>query len=184
MREAFHIATSGRPGPVLVDIPKDVLLEMSDEPLPETVSIRGYNPTTRATPCRSARPPRPSRRRSGPCSTSGAGSSSSGGAAVFRRIVEAPDVPVITSLMGIGAFPSDHPLFLGMLGMHGTWAANTAVQNCDLLFAVGARFDDRVTGNLATFAPGRRSCTSTSTPLDLAQRRGRRSRGRRRAPGA
>ena len=156
LREAFHIAASGRPGPVLVDIPKDVLLESSDKPLPEGVSIRGYNPTTKGHPLQIRKAAETLAKAKRPLFYIGGGLASSGGAPVFRRIVERTGVPVISSLMGIGAFPTDHPLFLGMLGMHGTWAANTAVQNCDLLFAIGARFDDRATGDLATFAPGAR----------------------------
>jgi acetolactate synthase-1/2/3 large subunit len=154
LREAFHIAASGRPGPVLVDIPKDVLLESSDAPLPGDVSIRGYNPTTKGHPLQIRKAADALARAKRPLFYIGGGLAFSGGAAVFRRIVDRTGVPVISSLMGIGTFPTDHPLFLGMLGMHGTWAANTAVQNCDLLFAIGARFDDRATGDLATFAPG------------------------------
>ena len=156
LREAFHIAASGRPGPVLVDIPKDVLLESSDAPLPEGVSIRGYNPTMKGHPLQIRKAAETLAKAKRPLFYIGGGLASSGGVPVFRRIVERTGVPVISSLMGIGAFPTDHPLFLGMLGMHGTWAANTAVQNCDLLFAIGARFDDRATGEIATFAPGAR----------------------------
>ena len=153
LREAFHIAASGRPGPVLVDIPKDVLLEASDQLLPETVSIRGYNPTTKGHPLQIRKAAEVLAKAKRPLFYIGGGLATSGGAPAFRRIVDRTGVPVISSLMGIGTFPTDHPLFLGMLGMHGTWAANTAVQNCDLLFAIGARFDDRATGDLATFAP-------------------------------
>jgi acetolactate synthase-1/2/3 large subunit len=154
LREAFHIAASGRPGPVLVDIPKDVLLENLDAPLPGDVAIRGYNPTTKGHPLQIRKAAEALARAKRPLFYIGGGLTYSGGAAAFRRIVDRTGVPVISSLMGIGAFPTDHPLFLGMLGMHGTWPANTAVQNCDLLFAIGARFDDRATGDLATFAPG------------------------------
>ena len=153
LREAFHIASSGRPGPVLVDIPKDVLLETSDEPLPSTVSIRGYNPTTQGHPLQVRKAADTLAKARRPLFYIGGGLVISGGSASFRRIQERTRVPVVSSLMGIGAFPTDHPAFLGMLGMHGTWAANTAVQNCDLLFAIGARFDDRATGDLSTFAP-------------------------------
>jgi acetolactate synthase-1/2/3 large subunit len=153
LREAFHIAATGRPGPVLVDIPKDVLLEKSDQPLPDTVAIRGYNPTTRGHPLQIRKAAEALAKARRPLFYIGGGLVISGGSPSFRRIAERTGVPGVSSLMGIGAFPTDHPRFLGMLGMHGTWAANTAVQHCDLLFAVGARFDDRATGDLSTFAP-------------------------------
>ena len=148
----FYIARSGRPGPVLVDIPKDVLTEASAEPLPETVSIRGYNPVYRGIPCRSARPRRRWRPKK-PLFYVGAGSNLRRPRSLPQGRGRTVDVPTVASLMGISVLPSDHPRFLGMLGMHGTYAANTAVQNCDLLFAVGTRFDDRATGDLKKFAP-------------------------------
>ncbi len=153
IREAFYIARSGRPGPVLVDMPKDVLTEASAEPLPETVSIRGYNPVYRGHPLQIRRAAEAIARAHKPLFYVGGGVNISGGAEALRRVVDAVDVPVVASLLGIGALPSTHPRFLGMLGMHGTYAANTAVQNCDLLFAIGTRFDDRATGDLDKFAP-------------------------------
>jgi acetolactate synthase I/II/III large subunit len=153
IREAFHIARTGRPGPVLVDLPKDVLTEASAEPLPKTVSIRGYNPVTRGHPLQVRKAAQALARARKPLFYIGGGVNISGAAGAFRKAQEVVDVPTVASLMGIGALPSDHPRFLGMVGMHGTYAANTAVQNCDLLFAVGTRFDDRATGDLAKFAP-------------------------------
>jgi acetolactate synthase-1/2/3 large subunit len=153
MREAFYIATSGRPGPVLVDIPKDVLLESSDEPLPETVSIRGYNPVLKGHPMQIRKAARTLATAKRPLFYVGGGLNISGAAEAFRRVVDKVNVPTIASLMGISVLPSRHPRFLGMLGMHGTYAANMAVQNCDLLFAIGTRFDDRATGEIAKFAP-------------------------------
>ena len=153
MREAFYIATSGRPGPVLVDIPKDVLLEFSEEPLPETVSIRGYNPVLKGHPMQIRKAARTLAKAKRPLFYVGGGLSISGAAEAFRRVVDKVNVPTIASLMGISVLPSEHPRFLGMLGMHGTYAANMAVQNCDLLFAIGTRFDDRATGEIAKFAP-------------------------------
>ena len=153
LREAFHIARTGRPGPVLVDIPKDVLTEVSAEPLPKTVSIRGYNPVYRCHPLQVRKAAQVLAEARKPLFYIGGGINISGAAAQFRELVELTGVPVVTSLMGISTVPSSHPRFLGMLGMHGTYAANMAVQNCDLLFAIGSRFDDRATGNLKQFAP-------------------------------
>ena len=153
LREAFFIATSGRPGPVLDDIPKDVLLESSDLPLPDTVSIRGYNPVYKGHPMQIRKAAALLAKAKKPLFYIGGGLHISGASEVFRRIVEKVNVPTIASLMGISVLPSDHPRFLGMLGMHGTYAANMAVQNADLLFAVGTRFDDRATGEISKFAP-------------------------------
>lgn len=153
LREAFYIARSGRPGPVLVDIPKDVLIEASAEPLPDTVSIRGYNPVYKGHPLQIKKAAHALAKAKKPLFYVGGGLNISGAAEVFRKVVQTVNVPTVASLMGISVLPSDHPRFLGMLGMHGTYAANTAVQNCDLLFAIGTRFDDRATGDLAKFAP-------------------------------
>ncbi len=153
MREAFYIATSGRPGPVLVDIPKDVLLESSEEPLPDSVSIRGYNPVYKGHPMQIRKAAGMLAKAKKPLFYVGGGLHTSGAAEAFRAIVAKSNVPTIASLMGISVLPSSHPRFLGMLGMHGTYAANMAVQNCDLLFAVGTRFDDRATGEISKFAP-------------------------------
>ncbi len=153
VREAFYLARSGRPGPVLVDIPKDVLTEASAEPLPETVSIRGYNPVYRGHQMQIRRAAQALAGAERPLFYVGGGVNIAGGAPAFRELIARTGVPVIASLMGISVLPSDHPRFLGMLGMHGTYAANMAVQSCDLLFAIGARFDDRATGNLKQFAP-------------------------------
>ena len=153
IREAFYIARTGRPGPVLVDLPKDVLTESRDDPLPDSVSIRGYGPVTRGSPSQIRKAAQALARARKPLFYVGGGVNIAGAAESFRRMQEVVDVPTVVSLMGIGALPSDHPRFLGMVGMHGTYAANTAVQSCDLLFAVGTRFDDRATGDLSKFAP-------------------------------
>ena len=153
LREAFHIARTGRPGPVLVDLPKDVLLEASAEPLPDGVSIRGYNPVYRGHVMQIKKAAHVLAKSRKPLFYIGGGLNISGAAEIFRKVVEKVNVPVVTSLMGISVLPSEHPRLLGMLGMHGTFAANTAVQNCDVLFAVGTRFDDRATGDLKKFAP-------------------------------
>jgi acetolactate synthase-1/2/3 large subunit len=153
LREAFHIARTGRPGPVLVDIPKDVLTEASSEPLPETISIRGYNPVYQCDPMQTREAVRSLANARRPLFYVGGGVNISGAAHLFRELIDRTGVPVVSSLMGISVIPSDHARFLGMLGMHGTYAANMAVQSCDLLFAIGSRFDDRATGDLKKFAP-------------------------------
>jgi acetolactate synthase-1/2/3 large subunit len=153
IREAFYIARSGRPGPVLVDMPKDVLIEESSEPLPESVSIRGYNPVSKGHPLQIRKAAQALAKSRKPLFYLGGGLHIAAAAEAFRRVEEVVDVPAVSSLMGIGILPSTHPRLLGMVGMHGTFAANTAVQNCDLLFAIGTRFDDRATGDIAKFAP-------------------------------
>ncbi|HUV08071.1 MAG TPA: biosynthetic-type acetolactate synthase large subunit, partial [Spirochaetia bacterium] len=153
LKEAFHLANSGRPGPIIVDLPKDVLNAKGDGTYPETVNIRGYNPNLKGHPGQIKRAVAELLKSKKPLFYVGGGVQISGGSEVFRKIAEKTGVPVISSLMGIGTIPSDHPLFLGMIGMHGTYTANMATQECDLIFAVGTRFDDRATGDLAKFAP-------------------------------
>ncbi|MEA5553986.1 biosynthetic-type acetolactate synthase large subunit [Anabaena cylindrica UHCC 0172] len=152
--EAFHIASTGRPGPVLIDVPKDVALEEFDYvPVePGTVKLPGYRPTVKGNPRQingAIQLIRESRR---PLLYVGGGAIASNAHAEVKQLAELFNIPVTTTLMGIGAFDEHHPLSLGMLGMHGTAYANFAVTDCDLLICVGARFDDRVTGKLDEFA--------------------------------
>ncbi|HEY8495687.1 MAG TPA: biosynthetic-type acetolactate synthase large subunit [Limnochordales bacterium] len=153
IRAAFHIATTGRPGPVLVDIPKDVGTEEFGFTYPETVDLPGYKPTYKGHIRQILEAARAIMNAKRPLLYVGGGAIASGAHQEVRALAEKCDLPVTMTLMGLGAFPGDHPQSLGMLGMHGTAYANYAVQNCDVLIAVGARFDDRVTGNLKTFAP-------------------------------
>jgi len=153
IKEAFFIASSGRPGPVVVDIPKDVLLASEQDSYPEEVSIRGYNPVYKGHSEQIKRAVSTLQRAKKPLFYAGGGIQIAGASEAFRKIVDTTGVPVISSLMGIGTVPSDHPLYLGMIGMHGTYAANLAVSETDLIFAVGTRFDDRATGKLDRFAP-------------------------------
>lgn len=152
--EAFHIASTGRPGPVLIDVPKDVAFEEFDYvPVePGTVKLRGYRPTVKGNPKQinaAIQLIQESRR---PLLYVGGGAIASGAYTEIQELAELFNIPVTTTLMGIGAFDEHHPLSLGMLGMHGTAYANFAVTDCDLLICVGARFDDRVTGKLDEFA--------------------------------
>ncbi len=153
VREAFHIAATGRPGPVHVDLPKDVLVKEAEFVWPDKVSLRSYNPTYEGHPGQIKRAASALLRARRPVLYVGGGAISSDAHAELRRLAELTEIPVTTTLMGLGAFPSEHPLSLGMLGMHGTYTANMAVHDSDCLIAVGARFDDRVTGKVELFAP-------------------------------
>ncbi len=152
--EAFHIASTGRPGPVLIDVPKDVGLEEFDyRPIePGDVSIRGYRPTVRGNPRQIQAAIALLREAKQPLLYVGGGAIAAGAHAELQQLAEYFHIPTTTTLMGKGAFNEHHPLSVGMLGMHGTAYANFAVSECDLLVAVGSRFDDRVTGKLDEFA--------------------------------
>ncbi|MCX6692133.1 MAG: biosynthetic-type acetolactate synthase large subunit [Methanoregula sp.] len=154
IREAFYIAGTGRPGPVLVDIPKDVSTGLAkDIPLPEKVTLRGYNPTYKGHKRQIDKAVELIEHAERPLIYAGGGIISSNASAELIQLATSCGIPVTTTLMGIGCIPCDHPLNLGMLGMHGTEYANFAVTESDLLIAIGARFDDRVTGKIDTFAP-------------------------------
>lgn len=152
MKKAFHIARTGRPGPVVVDIPKDVSLKTTAFEYPETVEMRSYNPVRKGHggQIRKAVQLLMSARR--PYIYTGGGVILGNASAELRELVDLLGYPCTNTLMGLGAYPSSDPKFLGMLGMHGTYEANMTMQNCDVLLAVGARFDDRVIGNPKHFA--------------------------------
>ena len=152
--EAFHIASTGRPGPVLVDIPKDVGLEECDYiPVePGDVRLPGYRPTVKGNPRQINAALQLIEESKRPLLYIGGGAIASNAYAQVHQLAERFQIPVTTTLMGLGSFDENHPLSVGMLGMHGTAYANYAVTDCDLLIAVGARFDDRVTGKLDEFA--------------------------------
>ena len=151
--EAFYIARTGRPGPVLVDLPKDVLQQVAQYSYPKSVSMRSYNPTVKPNKKQLTKALDLICKADNPLFYVGGGVISSNSHAELTWLARTLKVPVTATLMGLGAFPGDDELWLGMLGMHGTYAANRAVQESDVLVAVGARFDDRVTGKLDTFAP-------------------------------
>ena len=169
--EAFHIAATGRPGPVVVDIPKDVLQAPATFEWPERLDLPGYRPTTRPN-TRQIRAAagliRSSRR---PVLYVGGGVLKARAADELVRLAEAIGAPVVTTLMARGAFPDDHPLCLGMPGMHGSYAAVTAMQRADLLITLCARFDDRVTGNLASFAPDAKVIHADADPAEIGKNR-------------
>jgi acetolactate synthase-1/2/3 large subunit len=153
IREAFHIAGTGRPGPVHVDLPKDILVKQAEFEYPERVHLRSYNPTYDGHPGQVKKAAKAIMRARRAVLYVGGGVIAADASAELRALAEATRIPVTTTVMALGAFPSDHALSLGMLGMHGGYAANMAVYNSDCLIAVGARFDDRVTGKIEQFAP-------------------------------
>jgi acetolactate synthase-1/2/3 large subunit len=153
IREAFYLARSGRPGPVLVDLPKDILSAKTDFKYPKKISMKGYKPTSEAHVGQLKRAYAAITTAKRPVIYAGGGVILSSAAKELRQLGEKLMCPVTTTLMGLGGFPAPHDLWLGMLGMHGTFRANMAVANTDLLIAIGARFDDRVTGKLDEFAP-------------------------------
>ncbi len=153
IKEAFTLASSGKPGPILIDLPKDIFIEQEEYNYPDQVTIRGYNPVLKGHPGQIQKAAAALKKAKQPLFYIGGGINIAGASEIFRRIVEKTGVPSVTSLMGLGVLPRENKENLGMLGMHGTYVANMAVTNCDLLFAIGARFDDRATGDLAKFAP-------------------------------
>jgi acetolactate synthase-1/2/3 large subunit len=157
VRQAFHIATTGRPGPVLIDLPKDVLQNQMTWHWPTDDEVRaslpGYHPTTKGHPKMIKEAARLILSSQRPVLYVGGGVLKARAAEALRELAELTQIPVVTTLMARGAFPDDHPLCLGMPGMHGTATAVTAMQKSDLLIALGARFDDRVTGKVPAFAP-------------------------------
>jgi len=152
IREAFLIAATGRPGPVLVDIPKDIQIAEMEFSYPEKLDIPGYKPTYRGHINQINMAAQAIKESKKPLLYVGGGVIASGASEILLELAEKNDIPVTYTLMAKGAIPEDHRLSLGWLGMHGSYHANKAIMNCDLLIAVGARFDDRVTGNTATFA--------------------------------
>ncbi|MCC6346649.1 MAG: biosynthetic-type acetolactate synthase large subunit, partial [Nitrospirales bacterium] len=153
IHEAFHIATTGRPGPVLIDLPKDVTSSKAEFSWSKEVSLRSYNPTYEGNKWMIEKAAHEIARAKRPVIIAGGGCIISGAAQEVRELAEHAGIPVTMTLMGLGGFPGSHALSLGMLGMHGTYYANKAVQESDLLIAVGMRFDDRVTGKIEGFAP-------------------------------
>ncbi|MDD4371455.1 MAG: biosynthetic-type acetolactate synthase large subunit [Anaerostipes sp.] len=153
IKEAFYIAKSGRPGPVLIDLPKDVMAELGSDVYPEEVNIRGYKPNTKVHIPQVHRAMRTLLKAKKPLFLIGGGTKIANAHEEMVKLAELVRVPVITTIMGRGVLPTNHPLYYGNIGMHGSYAANEAVTNCDVLFSIGTRFNDRITGKLGTFAP-------------------------------
>jgi len=152
--EAFYIASTGRPGPVLIDIPSDIQLMETEFDWPKKIQIRSYNPTILGHPGQIKKAAKLIATSKKPIIYAGGGVITSGAHKELKMLAEKINAPLTWTLMGIGGFPATHELSLGMLGMHGTAYANHAIMESDLIIAVGARFDDRVTGRLDAFAPG------------------------------
>lgn len=152
LRQAFYLARSGRPGPVLVDLPKDVMQARTEFVWPEDIHMRSYNPTYRPNLNQLRRAVDVLAEARRPLLLAGGGVIMSDAAEALRTLAHKLHIPVASTLMGLGAFPGDDDLWLGMVGMHGSYAANMAVNHADLVIAVGARFDDRVTGRISGFA--------------------------------
>ena len=153
IKEAFYLAASGRPGPVLVDLPRDVVTNKAEFHYPEKAEIRSYNPTLFGNKWQIKQAAEAIAKAKKPVAYIGGGVVSSNAAPEILEFAETTRIPVTMTLMGLGGFPGTHPLSLGMLGMHGTYYANISIHNSDLIIAIGARFDDRVTGKVEAFAP-------------------------------
>jgi acetolactate synthase-1/2/3 large subunit len=169
--EAFHIASTGRPGPVLVDIPKDVLQEITSFSWPPELRLPGYRPTTRPHGKQVREAAKLITAAHRPVLYVGGGIIKSGATEELRELAELTGIPVVTTLMARGAFPDSHPQHLGMPGMHGTVAAVAAMQKADLLIALGTRFDDRVTGQLSSFAPDAQIVHADIDPAEISKNR-------------
>ncbi|MBA7593713.1 Acetolactate synthase large subunit IlvB1 [subsurface metagenome] len=153
VKEAFHIAREGRPGPVLIDVPRDVFIEEAEFRYPDKVNLRGHRPTLQGHPAQVKKAAKLVNEAKRPVIIAGRGVLISGACPQLKELAEKGQIPVVNTLLGLGSFPRSHVLSLGMLGMHGTACANMAVDAADLLIAIGMRFDDRATARVSGFAP-------------------------------
>ena len=169
VKKAFYIATTGRPGPVLVDLPKDVTAQKCEYEYPKSISLRSYNPVIKGHPGQIKKAVDLILSAKRPMVYTGGGIILGEASAQLTEFVRLLGYPITQTLMGLGAFPATDPLFLGMLGMHGTYEANMAMHECDVLVAVGARFDDRVTGDLKKFCPHARIIHVDIDPASISK---------------
>lgn len=169
VKKAFYIATTGRPGPVLVDIPKDVTAHICEYAYPKEVSMRSYNPVTKGHPGQIKKAVDLILAAKRPMIYSGGGVILSDGSKQLTEFVRLLKYPITQTLMGLGAYPGTDPLSVGMLGMHGTYEANMAMHECDVLIGIGARFDDRVTGDLEKFCPHARIIHVDIDPASISK---------------
>lgn len=153
VNEAFHIASTGRPGPVVIDIPKNISEALPEGTYSREFNLPGYQPTTKPNPMQIVKLIEALEKAKKPLVVAGAGVQFAEASEELRKFVERSQLPIVNTLLGLGTFPGSHPLSLGMGGMHGSYAANMAMYECDLLINIGARFDDRLTGNLEHYAP-------------------------------
>lgn len=154
IKEAFYIAKTGKPGPVIVDIPKDIQQALGSDEYPSEVNIRSYKPSTGVHEGQLKKALRILEKAKRPLFLLGGGVKISGAGEAMTRLAELTNVPVITTIMGKGTVSTEHPLYIGNIGIHGSYAVNTAVNNCDVLFSIGTRFNDRITGKTSEFAKG------------------------------
>jgi acetolactate synthase-1/2/3 large subunit len=169
VKEAFYIARTGRPGPVLIDIPKDVFTDQAEFVYPDKVDLPGYKVPTYGHPTQLKNAAKLINEAKQPLIIAGRGVIISGASAELKELAERAQIPVITTLLGIGCFPESHVLSYGMAGMHGTGYANKALENCDLLIAIGMRFDDRVTGKVSAFAPNAKIIHIDLDPAEIGK---------------
>ncbi|MDP2916503.1 MAG: biosynthetic-type acetolactate synthase large subunit [Dehalococcoidia bacterium] len=169
IKEAFYLARTGRPGPVLIDIPRDVFLEQTEFHYPQKVEIPGYKPTLQGHPAQIKKAADVINNARKPVIISGRGVLISGAFAELKQLAEMAQIPVITTLLGISSFPESHILSYGMMGMHGMAYANMAVDACDLLIAIGMRFDDRATSKVSGFAPNARIVHIDIDPAEIGK---------------
>ena len=170
VKEAFHIASTGRPGPVLIDIPKDISAgELFEIPEEGTIDLPGYQPTTKPNPLQIKKLADAISKSKKPVILAGAGILHGKASAELTAFAEKHKLPVVTTLLGLGTFPANNPFSLGMGGMHGTYAANMAMYESDLLINIGARFDDRLTGNLKHFAPNAKVAHIDIDPAEIGK---------------
>lgn len=169
VKEAFHIATTGRPGPVVVDIPKNISEAVVEEAADDTIRLPGYQPTTKPNPLQINRLLEALQNSERPVVLTGAGVQFAKASEQLRDFIKKYDLPVVSTLLGLGTFNADDKNFLGMAGMHGTYAANMAIHDADLLINIGARFDDRLTGKIADFAPHARVAHIDIDPAEIGK---------------
>ncbi|WP_077328304.1 biosynthetic-type acetolactate synthase large subunit [Virgibacillus siamensis] len=169
VKEAFHIASTGRPGPVVVDIPKDISAKLSTRKFSSEFQLPGYKPTKIPNPLQVEKLSDALKRSEKPVVVAGAGVQFAGASQELKQFAEKWQLPVATTLLGLGTFPGTAPLSLGMAGMHGSYAANMAIYESDLLINIGARFDDRLTGNLKHFAPNAKVAHIDIDPAEIGK---------------
>ena len=169
IKEAFHIATTGRPGPVLIDLPKDVSIETGLFDYSQEVNLPGYHPTIMPNKLQIRKLVEAVSSAKKPVILAGAGVLHAGASEQLLEYAEQQQIPIASTLLGLGAFPGDHELFLGMAGMHGTYPANMSIYESDLLISIGSRFDDRVTGNLEKFAPSAKIAHIDIDPAEIGK---------------
>ncbi len=169
IKESFYLARTGRPGPVLIDVPSDVFIDQAEYHYPEEVKLPGYKPTLKGHPVQIKKAAKLINEAERPLIIAGRGVVISGAYAELKEMVEVAQVPVVTTLLGVGCFPESHTLSYGMLGMHGTAYANMAVDGADLIVAVGMRFDDRATARVSAFAPHARVVHIDIDPAEIGK---------------